>query len=103
MTFTGVPAPQPEGLSLKARLCWSYFFDNGWAVVRTNTGVYIITDEACELERSEIFPDEESLISWLESVADEHLEDDPKNFLSCFVSIPDLLSPAVIDEMKKLV
>ena len=57
MTFTAAMATPPPNLSLKARLAWKYFFENGWAVVHTGDGSYIVTDEALELENATIFPD----------------------------------------------
>ena len=63
--------------------------------------VYIVTDESRDLERASIYPDQSELVEWLESCADAHLEDDPKEFLSNFVEVPDLLFPSVIEEIKK--
>lgn len=87
MTFTGTMAAMAEGMSLKARLSWKYFFDGWWAVVRTGDGCYIVTDEGMELTTATIFPDEDAFISWLEAVATEHLKDDRIGFLSCFCTV----------------
>lgn len=103
MTFTGTMATMPEGMSLKARLAWEYFFNGGWAVVRTESGEFICCDEALDLTTATIFPDEDALIFWLEAVTTEHLEDDRIGFLSQFVSIPELMNECVAREMEKLI
>lgn len=103
MTFTGTQAPQPANLSLKARLAWKYFFDSGWAVVRTESGVYICTDEGMDLSTATVFPDEDAFISWLEAVATEHFEDDRIGFLQTFTSMPELITDTVAREMEKLI
>ena len=103
MNFYGSEALQPDGLSLKAQLAWSYFFENGWAVTRTESGVYIVTDEACDLSIAGIYPDEEALIAWLEEATEENLKDDPEDYLRSFVSIRGLLSPSVITAMIELI
>lgn len=92
LTFYGSEASQPDGMSLKAQLAWDYFFENGWAVTRTEDGAYIVTDEACDLSTAGIYPDEESLITWLEEATEENLKDDPEDYLRTFVSIRGLLS-----------
>lgn len=102
MTFTGTQAPQPPNLSLKARLAWKYFFDGGWAVVKAG-GCYICTDEGMNLTTATVFPDEDALISWLEAVATEHLEDDRISFLSCFCTVKELITDTVAREMEKLI
>lgn len=102
MTFTGTMASMPEGMSLKTRLAWKYFFDGGWAVVKAGD-CYICTDEALDLDTATVFPDEDALIAWLEAVATEHLEDDRIGFLSLFCSIPELITDTVAREMEKLI
>ena len=103
LTFYGSEASQPDGMSLKAQLAWSYFFENGWAVTRTEDGVYIVTDEACDLSTAGIYPDEEALIAWLEEATEENLNDDPEDYLRTFVSIRGLLSTDVVAAMIELV
>ena len=102
MEFYGPSIDPPEDLSLKARLAWKYFFENGWQITAACDSVYIVTDESHDLSGASIYPDVSELIDWLESTADAHLEDDPKSFLSTFVQVPDLLSDSVIAEIKKL-
>ena len=102
MTFTGTQAPQPPNLSLKARLSWKYFFDGGWAVVKAGD-CYICCDEALNLSTATGVPDEDTLISWLEAVATDHLESDRIGFLSLFCSIPELITDTVAREMEKLI
>ena len=101
MEFYGPTVDPPDGLSLKARLCWKYFFEDGWQITTACDSVYIVTDESTDLSRASIYPDVSELIDWLESCADAHLEDDPRGFLSNFVEVPDLLFPSVIEEIKK--
>ena len=81
MTFTATMATQPPNLSLRAKLSWKYFFEAGWAVIHTDDGPYIVTDESLDLTTATVFPDEESMVSWLETVCCEHLNDDPVGFL----------------------
>lgn len=102
MTFTGTMASMPEGMSLKARLAWKYFFDGGWAVVKAGD-CYICTDEGMDLSTATIFPDEDAFVEWLEAVATEHLEDDRIAFLSLFCSIPELITDTVAREMEKAI
>lgn len=103
MTFTGTQAAPPPNLSLKARLAWSCFFENGWAVVKTQDGAYITTDEALDLDTATVFPDEDALISWLEATASDHLSDDPVSFLRLFTSIPELITENIAMEMAKII
>lgn len=102
MEFYGLTIDPPEDLSLKARLAWKYFFENGWQITAACDSVYIVTDESHDLSGASIYPDEAELVEWLESTADAHIEDDPKGFLSTFVQVPDLLAPGVIEEIKKI-
>ena len=95
MTFTGTMADPPANMSLRAKLSWHYFFNGGWAVVRTGDGCFIVTDEALELENASIYPDEDAFICWLETVCSDHLNDDPVGFLSCFCSLPELINEDV--------
>lgn len=99
-----IPTP-PDNLSLKARLGYKYFFESGWAAIHNESDVWIVTDEACNLDKSLIFPDTDDFISWLEGVVDDHLSDDPVRFLRLFVSIPDLIdtfvAEAIIDIIEK--
>ncbi len=90
-------------MSLKAQLAWDYFFENGWAVTRTDDGIYIVTDEACDLYTAGIYSDEEALIDWLEEATEENLKDDPEDYLRTFVSIRGLLSTDVVAAMIELV
>ena len=95
MTFSAKMATQPPNLSLKARLTWKYFFEAGWAVGKTADNCYICTDESLDLSTATVFPDEESMVSWLETVCAEHLNDDPVGFIRGFVSVPELVTDTV--------
>lgn len=104
MTFTAA-FPGPPEMSLKARLAWEYFFGSscgGWACARTSDGVWIITDEACDLATASVYPDDDSFIVWLESVADDHLSDDRVGFLQNFVSPRELVDDEVARAMERL-
>ena len=102
MTFTGMMAEKPEGMSLKAQLGWKYFFDGGWAAT-TAGDIWIITDEGCDLSYAQVFPDAESFVDWLESVVDDHLESDRLDFLRSFCSIPELVDDRVAEEMMRVI
>ena len=102
MTFTGTMAEKPEGMSLKAQLGWKYFFEGGWAVTKAGE-VVIVSDEGCDLQYAQVFPDEESFISWLESVVDDHLDSDRLEFLRSFVSVPELVNARVAEEMMSVI
>lgn len=102
MTFTGTVAAMPDGMSLKARLSWHYFFNGGWAVVKAGD-CYICTDEGMDLTTATVFPDEDALVEWLEAVTTEHMEDDRIGFLQTFTSIPELITDTVAREMEKLI
>ncbi len=102
MEFYGPTIDPPEYLSLKARLAWKYFFENGWQITAACDSVYIVTDESRDLSQASIYPDVTELMEWLESTADAHLADDAKGFLSTFVDVPELLSDPVIAEIKKM-
>ena len=104
MTFTA-SFPDPPEMSLKARLTWEYFFGKccgGWACARTSDGVWIITDEACDLATASVYPDDDSFIGWLESVADDHLSDDRVGFLQNIVSLRELVDDEVARAMEHL-
>ena len=103
MTFTGTMATPPPNLSLKARLAWEYFFNGRWAVVRVESGEFICTDEGMDPATATVFPDEDIFISWLEAVANEHLEENRISFLQNFTSIPELITDTVAREMEKLI
>ena len=103
-----VPTP-PSNMSLKARLAYAYLFyeDSDWHCVKTTTDHWIIVI-GNNLNDAEICPDEESFIAWLEQIAEENLEDDPKEFISAlFVShgvrIHDLIDDEVAEAIKKRV
>jgi len=104
MTFTA-SFPDPPEMSLKARLTWEYFFGKscgGWACARTSDGVWITTDEACDLDNARIYPDDESFVSWLESVADDHIDDDRVEWFRNFTKIPELVDNDVALAMERL-
>ena len=103
MTFTGTIASMPKGMSFKARLAWKFFFDGGWAIVRVENGEYVVTDEGMDLTTATVFPDEDALISWLDTVTTEHLEGNRIGFLSLFCSIPELITDTVAREIEKVV
>ena len=103
-----VPTP-PSNMSLKARLAYAYLFyeDSDWHCVRTTTDHWIVVI-GNNLNDAEICPDEESFIAWLEQIAEENLEDDPKEFISAlFVShgvrIDDLIDDEVAEAIRKRV
>ena len=103
-----VPTP-PSNMSLKARLAYAYLFyeDSDWHCVRTTTDHRIVVI-GNNLNDAEICPDEESFIAWLEQIAEENLEDDPKEFISAlFVShgvrIDDLIDDEVAEAIRKRV
>ena len=103
-----VPTP-PSNMSLKARLAYAYLFyeDSDWHCVKTTTDHWIIVI-GNNLNDAEICPDEESFIAWLEQIAEENLEDDPKEFISAlFVShgvrIDDLIDDEVAEAIRKRV
>lgn len=99
LSFTTSMSPKPDNLSLKASLGWHYFFENGWAVVKTTDGAFIVTDEAMALSSATVFPDEDSLTEWLESVVDDHLSDDAIDFLRTFVKIDGLIDDFIAEAM----
>ena len=99
----------PSNMSLKARLAYAYLFyeDSDWHCVKTTTDHWIIVI-GNNLNDAEICPDEESFIAWLEQIAEENLEDDPKEFISAlFVShgvrIDDLIDDEVAEAIRKRV
>ena len=103
-----VPTP-PSNMSLKARLAYAYLFyeDSDWHCVKTTTDHWIVVI-GNNLNDAEICPDEESFIAWLEQIAEENLEDDPKEFISAlFVShgvrIDDLIDDEVAEAIRKRV
>ena len=107
LTYT-FPTP-PANMSLKARLAYAYLFyeDSDWHCVKTTTDHWIIVI-GNNFNDAEICPDEESFIAWLEQIAEENLEDDPKEFISAlFVShgvrIDDLIDDEVAEAIKKRV
>ena len=103
-----VPTP-PSNMSLKARLAYAYLFyeDSDWHCVKTTTDHWIIVI-GNNLNDAEICPDDESFIAWLEQIAEENLEDDPKEFISAlFVShgvrIDDVIDDEVAEAIRKRV
>ena len=103
-----MPTP-PENMSLKARLAYIYFFGDGksnfggWACARTGEGVWVVSDEACELDWASIYPDDDSFVAWLEAVADDHISDDRVEWFRGFVSVPELVDDDVGKLMEKIV
>lgn len=71
--------------------------------MRTSDGCWVVTDEACELENAMIYPDEESFVAWLESVADDHNNDDRVEWFRRFVRIPELVDDSVARNMEKII
>lgn len=100
--FDGTMPEQPE-LNIRAQMGWEYFFGNrsDWACVHTDNGMWILTDESCNLDHALIYPDDEALEEWLDAVAREHLNDAPEQFLAQFVTIKGLMTPEVARAMKK--
>ena len=96
-------ASRPEDISLKARLAWKYFFENnaGWIAVKTDDGPWIVMDEGFDLNTSMVFPEQDSFVEWLEITAEEHLKDDPIEFLKSFVSVPDIIDESVTETILK--
>lgn len=74
-SITGFMAEMPEGLSVKAQMAWVYFFENGWVCIATEDGGFIVMDEELELGRAQLFPDEDALEAWLESITDDMMSD----------------------------
>ena len=109
MTFTASFPTLPENMSLKARLAYIYFFGDGksyfggWACVRTAEGVWIITDEACDLSSASVYPDDDSFVAWLETVVEDHLGDDRIGFLQNFCHVRELINDEVARAMEKLI
>ena len=97
------PASRPVDILLKAKLAWQYFFENnaGWIAVTTDDGSWIVMDEAFDLNTSMVFPDQDSFVEWLETTAEEHLKDDPVEFLKSFVSVPDIIDESVAETILK--
>ena len=97
------PASRPVDILLKAKLAWQYFFENnaGWIAVTTDDGSWIVMDEAFDLNTSMVFPDQDSFVEWLETTAEEHLKDDPIEFLKSFVSVPDIIDESVTETILK--
>ena len=95
-------ADRPKNMSLKAQLGWKYFFEGGWAVT-TAGDIWIFTDEGCDLQYAQVFPDEESFVVWLETVTDDHLECDRLDFLRSFVSVPELVNERVAEQMERVI
>ena len=53
MQFRASRAKSPEGLTLKAKLAWEYYFGDspvGWYAVETSNGEWIVIDEGMDLE-----------------------------------------------------
>ena len=94
--FTGEKAKRPANISLKAKVAWAYWFCS-FGVVRTKNGEWITTNEEFFLDMASIYPDDDSFISWLESSADEQMEDDPASFLRSVVTLPELLDEEVVE------
>ena len=104
-SFEGTFPNAPE-MPLRAKLGWEYFFESNhpdWGCVHTADGMWIVTDEACDLDNAMIYPNDESFIEWLDSVATENLNDSPVEFLSCFVHIRELVTQEVASAMKKVI
>lgn len=98
--------PQAPDMPLRARLGWEYLFGTerpDWACVHTTDGMWIVTDEACDLDNAMVYPDDDALVEWLDHVAKENLDDNSVEFLSCFVRIPALVTPEVASAMKKVI
>ena len=106
-TFTA-PLPNPPSMNLRARLAYICFFGDGncytggWACAHTQDGCWIVTDESCDLTQASIYPDDDSFIEWLESVATEHLEDDRVEFFKLFCSVKELVNDEVARAMERL-
>ena len=96
-------AGRPENLSVKAKLAWQYFFEGfgGWIAVKTDDGRWIVMDEGFNLNKSIVFPDEDSFVQWLEVSAEDHLIIDTVDFLKCFVSVPDIIDESVSEAILK--
>ena len=97
------PARRPDDIPLKAKLAWKYFFENnaGWIAVKTDDGPWIVMDEGLDLNTGLVFPDKDSFVEWLETTAEEHLKDDPIEFLKSFVSVPDIIDESVAETILK--
>ena len=93
------PAP-PDNMTIKATLTWEYFFGicpGGWCCAKTSDSCWIVCDESAHLDDGMVFPGDDSFIEWLETVADEHLSDDPVEFLKNFCAVPELINSDVAE------
>ena len=55
------------------------------------------------LDTASIYPDDESFISWLEAVAEDHISDDRVSWFQGFVRVPELVDDSVAKCMEKIV
>jgi len=96
--ITGTLAGPPKGMSLKATLAWEYLFGDTLTAVKTDAGQWICF-EGTDLDNAFVFQNDEDFIkNELEVAADDYL-DDPKGFLSTFVTVPGLMTDEVANAM----
>ena len=107
--FQGTFTEQPQ-MSLKAKLAWQYYFgtDTGtdkqsWACIHPNDGTWIVCDEERDLDYASIFPDDDSFINWLEETTNERLQYEAENFLSQFITVPELATEKTVRAMLEIV
>ena len=85
ITLDAKTLEKPENMPLKAELAWRYFNINdtcGWIAVEAGCIGVLLTDESGDLDCSSyIFATVNEFVQWLSDVADEHLEDEPREFL----------------------
>ena len=97
--------PKMPVMTLRERLGWEYFFGPHptWACIRTGDGVWIVTDEACDLDNAIVYPDDDAFTAWLDQTAKENLEEDPVGFFSQFVKVEGLVTEETAQAMKEAV
>lgn len=71
--------------------------------MRTADGAIIVCDVACDLNTASIYPDDDSFISWLEAVAEDHIGDDQVEWFRQFVVVKELVDNDVAAAMEKIV
>ena len=87
ITFTAKAFEKPHDLPLKADIAWRYFDINstdncGWSAGEVACLGVVLTDESNDFScNSYIFRTDADFIEWLGEVADEHLNNDPADFL----------------------
>ena len=105
LTIHATQAAMPEGLSLKAKLMWRYYFEIGdWgAVHHTDSGAWMVFNEHKDLNCFTTYEDEESFIRFLEHSATDYLELSPEEFIGTFMIEKDLLDKEIVEAIVRRV